>query len=462
MSTYHGRGFERAEWWSVSLFGHRDYRHLFGAQLVALFGTGLTTVALGLLAYDLAGASAGAVLGTALAIKMITYVTVAPLAGAYADRVPRRLLLVCLDAVRALVVLALPFVDQVWQIYVLIVVLQSASASFTPTFQAVLPDILPHERDYTKALSLSQLASTMESLLSPLLAAAVLSLVSFHWLFTGTSIGFVASAGLVLSTRIPDATRSNRGGIWDRTLAGIKIFTATPRLRGALGLDLVVAAAGSIVMVNTVNYVQDTLGRSQADVALLLAGNGIGTILVALLLPRALERIPERTVMLSGGGTLLTGTTGAIALSTADSGSWRWGAALTVWAIIGLGTGLVLTPVGRVLRRSSHLSDRPAIFAAQFSLSHACWLLAYPIAGWLATTAGFTTTWLVLGALALLGFAVTIRSWPRRDPLLLEHTHHGPIDPAHLADAVQAGDGTWRHSHEFVIDQDHRRWPAAS
>ncbi|SDU66600.1 Predicted arabinose efflux permease, MFS family [Amycolatopsis keratiniphila] len=444
----------------MSLFGHRDYRHLFGAQLVALFGTGLTTVALGLLAYDLAGASAGAVLGTALAIKMITYVTVAPLVGAYADRVPRRLFLVSLDAVRALVVLALPFVDQVWQIYVLIVVLQSASASFTPTFQAVLPDILPDERDYTKALSLSQLASTMESLLSPLLAAAVLSLVSFHWLFTGTSIGFVASAALVLSTRIPDATRSHRGRIWDRTLAGIKIFTATPRLRGTFGLDLVVAAVGSVVMVNTVNYVQDTLGRSQANVALLLAGNGIGTILIALLLPRVLDRIPERTVMLAGGGTLLAGMTGAIALSTADSGGWRWGAALTVWAIIGLGTGLVLAPVGRVLRRSSHPSDRPAIFAAQFSLSHACWLLVYPIAGWLATTAGFTVTWLVLGALGLAGAAVAVHTWPRHDPSLLEHAHRGPVAPDHLADAVQGDDGLWWHSHEFVIDQHHHRWPA--
>lgn len=443
----------------MSLFGHRDYRHLFGAQLVALFGTGLTTVALGLLAYDLAGAGAGAVLGTALAIKMITYVTVAPLAGAYAGRVPRRLFLVSLDAVRALVVLALPFVDQVWQIYVLIVVLQSASASFTPTFQAVLPDILPDERDYTKALSLSQLASTMESLLSPLLAAAALSLVSFSWLFTGTSIGFAASAALVLSTRIPEATRSHRGGLRDRTLAGIKIFTATPRLRGTLGLDVTVAAVGSVVMVNTVNYVQDTLGRSPADVALLLAGNGVGTIVVALLLPRALDRIPERTVMLTGGGTLLAGMTGGIALSTAETGGWRWGAALTVWAIIGLGTGLVLTPVGRVLRKSSHPGDRPAIFAAHFSLSHACWLLAYPLAGWLATTAGFTTTWLFLGALALIGLTVAIRAWPRRDPLLLDHTHHGPVDPAHLADAVRTDDGTWRHSHEFVIDQNHHRWP---
>ena len=46
------------------------FRHLFAAQIVALLGTGLATVALGLLAWQLAGDNAGAVLGTALAIKM--------------------------------------------------------------------------------------------------------------------------------------------------------------------------------------------------------------------------------------------------------------------------------------------------------------------------------------------------------------------------------------------------------
>ncbi|OXM43408.1 hypothetical protein [Amycolatopsis alba] len=55
---------------------------------------------------------------------------------------------------------------------------------------------------------------------------------------------------------------------------------------------------------------------------------------------------------LTGGGTHLAGLTGALALSTTGTGGWCWSAALGVWATIGLGTGLVLTPVGRVLRRS--------------------------------------------------------------------------------------------------------------
>ena len=137
-----------------SVLRDRTYRHLFLAHIVALVGTGLATVALGLLAFDLAGSYASVVLGTALAIKMIAYVVVAPLAGAYAAHLPRRTVLVALDMARLVVVLLLPWVDQIWQIYALIFVLQSASAAFTPTFQATIPDVLRAEEDYTKALSL--------------------------------------------------------------------------------------------------------------------------------------------------------------------------------------------------------------------------------------------------------------------------------------------------------------------
>jgi len=123
----------------------RTYRHLFLAQVVALVETGLATVALGLLAFDLAGDGAALALGTVFTIKMVAYVGIAPTAGAFADRVSRRALLVTLDLVRAGVALALPFVTEVWQVYVLISLLQSASAAFTPTFQATIRDVLPED-----------------------------------------------------------------------------------------------------------------------------------------------------------------------------------------------------------------------------------------------------------------------------------------------------------------------------
>lgn len=443
-----------------SPFHHHDYLRLFAAQVTGLFGTGLTTVAVGLLAYDLAGAAAGAVLGTALTIKMLVYVTVAPIAGAYADRFPRRLFLVSLHLVRAAVVLVLPFIDQIWHVYVVIAVLQTASAAYTPTYQAVIPDILPDEGEYTRALSAAQLAATMETLLSPVLAAVALTVMSFHWLFVGTAIGFAISAALVITTRIPNVTAAAEGSFRDRIAVGLRIFAGTPRLRGLLGLNLVVAAAGAVVMVNTVNYVRDTLGGTQSGVAMLLAANGFGTMLVALSLPRVIDRRGARPVMLTGAVTLLAALGSVIALSFAAAGDWRWAAAITVWVTVGAGTAAILTPTGQVLRRSSRPADRPALFAAQFSLSHLAWLLTYPIAGWLTTAAGFTTTWMVLAVLAVAGIAVALRMWPRHDPEVLTHLHEvGTIDPARLIDAVRVGDRFYLHTHAFVIDADHPHRP---
>lgn len=47
----------------LAILKNRTYRHLFRAQVIALIGTGLVTVALGLLTFELAETDAGAVLG---------------------------------------------------------------------------------------------------------------------------------------------------------------------------------------------------------------------------------------------------------------------------------------------------------------------------------------------------------------------------------------------------------------
>src|SRR4051794_24582841 len=393
----------------LNVLTNTTYRYLFLAQVIALVGTGLLTVALGLLAYDLAGAEAGLVLGTALAIKMIAYVGIAPVVGAYADRLPRRAFLVSMDLVRAAIALLLPFVTQVWQVYVLIFLLQSASAAFTPTFQATIPDLLPEEKDYTRALSLSRLAYDLESLLSPTLAAALLTVIGFHWLFGGTGIGFMASAALVLSVRLPQPTPAvHTGGIYEKTTRGSRIYLATPRLRGLLALNLSVASAGAMVIVNTVVIVRALFGRPESDVAIALGCFGGGSMATALLLPRILDRLPDRRVMLPAAiflafvqlalAALFLGSawSGARTYTTLAAGL-AWPAMLIAWALLGVGYSAIMTPTGRLLRRSSQPADRPAVFAAQFALSHACWLLTYPLAGWLGLSAGMPLTLAALG-----------------------------------------------------------------
>ncbi|RBW61180.1 MFS transporter [Ruegeria sp. A3M17] len=394
----------------LSVLKNRVYRHLLAAQVVALMGTGLATVALGLLAFDLAGDAAGMVLGTALTIKMVAYVVVAPLAAAFAERLDRRKMLVVLDLVRAAVALCLPFVTEIWQIYVLIFLLQSASAGFTPAFQATIPDVLTDEQDYTKALSLSRLAYDLESLLSPALAAALLLIISFDSLFWGTSFGFVASAILVVSVALPSPKPTKRRGIYDRTTRGIRLYLGTTRLRGLLALTWTAASISAMVIVNTVVIVRADLELSESAVAVALAGYGGGSMLAAFVLPSLLNNYEDRSVMLAGAafGTL----TMAIAAGLFDSTQMTlWGLAV-LWAGAGFGYSATLTPSGRLLTRTARPEDRPAVFAAQFTLSHACWLVLYPLAGWLMTTKGTEQTLIWMTMTALAGLGITLLIWP--------------------------------------------------
>jgi predicted MFS family arabinose efflux permease len=292
-------------------------------------------------------------------------------------------MLVALDLVRAAVAICLPFVTEVWQVYLLIFGLQSASAGFTPTFQATIPDVVPDEAEYTRALSLSRIAYDMESLVSPILAAALLTLIDSNLLFYGTAIGFAASAALIVTSCLPRAAPQpgRDTSIYDSITRGIRIYLKTPRLRGFLAVTLAAAAASAMVIVNTVVIVRG-LGLDQHHVALALAAFGCGSMCAALALPCISDRVDDRPIMI-GASAALAAIVALLAGLTAvvPPGPRYWHMLLGCWLILGVAYAMSVTPGGRLLRRSAAPEDRPALFAAQFALSHVCWLIAYPLVG---------------------------------------------------------------------------------
>jgi MFS family permease len=255
------------------------------------------------------------------------------------------------------------------------------------------------------------LAYDLESLVSPMLAAALLTAISFNNLFIGTVIGFLGSATLVIASRFPHTQPPPPARFLDRLSRGTRTFFASPELRGLMGLNLVVATTTAMVIVNTVVLVQGQLGRTQSDVALMLAAYGAGSMVVALGMPALLNQLADRKVMLAGGAALPI-----ILLATAIVIGWaggtaQWNTLLTMWVLLGAATSTILTPSARLLRRNSTEQNRPAVFAAQFSLSHACWLLTYPLAGWLGFI-GLPGTALVLAVVAVVATVVAWRLWP--------------------------------------------------
>ena len=446
------------------------FRNMFFAQALSLIGSGLATVALGLLAYDLAGDSAGMVLGIAMAIKMVAYVFISPLAAALAATVSRRGFLVGLDLTRAGLVLFFPFVDQIWQIYLLIFLLFSLTAGFTPVFQATIPDIIKDEDTYIDALTLSRVSFNIEAIASPILAGIFITVMTFNWLFVFTSLGFLASALLVWKIRnMGQSAAANPSAFIKRVTSGLLIFQKTPRLRGLMALNVVVALMGANVYINSIIVAHKTLAGNEQTYLNLLLFFGAGSIIAALALRPLIKLLTVRILCL---GAAFIAALSPILLMLSQAAIMLY----LVWALLGLATSLITTSSGLLLRASANEQDRPSVFAAQFSLSHACFLATYLLVAWLGREIGAVPTLWLTGGLSLIFALIAVPVWMRTGNRPLQHTHHDHkhehfhVHDEHHQHAHIGDEGPEPHqhlhlheklvhSHEFMIDDHHPNWP---
>lgn len=456
---------------AVSPFENTTFRRLFAAQITSLIGSGLTQVALALLAFELMGVHAAIVLGFVWASRVLASVIFAPIFGGLVHRLPRQSWLIGLDIGRAVLVLCLFWVEDVRLLYLLIFLINVLSAGFTPVFQAVLPDVLPDEAVYTRALSYSRLAYEMERVLSPALAGIALFVMSFHALFLLNALSFVVSAILLSLTVFPAMVVGERtGGIWHNISFGLNAYLQTPRLQGLLALHLVVAATGAMVIINTVAYVQGELGLSEQATVWVMAASGLGAMIAARLTPWLLENhFNDRNLVLIAGVFMLLPLV-PLALTKPDVISLA-----ILWAIIGFASSLVLTTSGRLVTRSCRKADRSAYFSANFALSHLMWLICYPLAGWWGNL-GTNIAAIGLGLVGLFGVLLAVWRWPVKDVEALKHWHeemdhqHPHYHDEHHQHEHEGWEGEEphihphhhheiQHSHRFVIDEHHAHWP---
>jgi predicted MFS family arabinose efflux permease len=161
-----------------------------------------------------------------------------------------------------------------------------------------------------------------------------------------------------------------------------------------------------MVMVNTVVLVQGVFDLDRTATAIAFALFGLGAIVGALALPRVLRTAPERGVMLGGAVLMTEALMGGSLASTLH-------ALAAIWFLLGLGVSVALTPAIYLIRRLARPEDLQTLFAAQFSISNACLLLAYPAAGWLGATVGMPATFVVLGLMAGAATLASALLWPK-------------------------------------------------
>ncbi len=399
---------------STSLWRNRNYILLFSAQIVSLLGSGVTTVGLALFAYQLMGGeSATFVIGNALFLRILAFLLFSQPAGVIADRVNRKWILIAADVLRFGLLALFPFVTEVWQVYLLIFLLNAVTAFFTPTFEASIPEVVGNEQ-YVKALSYSRVAVDIEAVAAPAIAGLLVALLGVRWVFWFDAFTYLFSGMLVVFAVMPVVSRKSIPRsvkvFFSEIQTGTRIILREPSLRQALILSFAEALAGAAAIVATIAYVRDELARGDVAYALMMAALGMGSTIGAILLGRATGRYEkgadtkstlhqrrhvwgQRSLVLGGiilGLVLLPGIIVPPILVFA-----------LLWLLNGAGQSLIAIPSSTLLAEHSDESERGKVYAAHFALTHACWLITYPAIGYAATDFGTPLTFTVAGAVCL-------------------------------------------------------------
>ena len=236
------------------ILGLRDYRLLWSAQVVSTFGDRLTQIALTTLVFALTGSDLG--VGLVLTLTVLPRAVFGLFAGALADRVSRKSLLIATDLLRAVIVLgfALGAGLPLAVVFALTALHATATVFFTPTRYAVLPDLVP--RQYL--LTANTLDETTQSALDPiafLAGGALIAALGVRPGFAIDSLSFVASAVLVAMTTASTAAmwhapktagdgEKQRLELW----AGLKALWRQPVLRANTLLMVFAATIASAEM----------------------------------------------------------------------------------------------------------------------------------------------------------------------------------------------------------------------
>lgn len=411
----------------TGLLKNRNYLLLFSAQIVSLTGSGVTTIGLAIFAHQMVGgASAAAVIGNALMLRILAFLLFSQLSGILADRMNRKTILVVADVVRFGLLTLFPFVSEVWQIYALIFAINAATAFFSPTFEAMIPEVVG-EKHYVKALSLSRVATDIEALAAPALAGLLLIWLGVRWVFWFDALTYLLSAGLViLSTvrHIPiSRIKFSLRELGSELTYGTRVILREASLRQAIFLSFVEATAGAAAIVATVVYVNDFLQRGETAFALVMAGLGLGSTMMALVLGKMTGRYEAPSTNRAElhqrrhrwtGTALITG--GAVLGVVLLPGIWQPPLLVFafLWILNGAGQALIAIPSTTLLAEHTSEKERGRVYAAHFALTHAFWLITYPAIGHGVSRFGAPIVFTAAGTVCLIVTLIAVRLKPQR------------------------------------------------
>jgi predicted MFS family arabinose efflux permease len=303
---------------SIALARNRDFRIFMSAETVAAIGDAVIVTALPLIVLDLTGS--GLALGILGALQVLPDLIVGVFAGVVADRADRRRLMIGANLGRAALASLIPISIATNGPTLLIVMLVAAPISTLRTFflashAAAIAAIAGRDR-LASATSVNEVLYSMGFVIGPAIAGILLAVsgagITVSVIVLAYVLAMLAISLIRTDLRPPPTPR--QVDVLGEARAGLDFIRRHVVLRSLVPFwaAISITTAGFVAAL-TVHVTRD-LDRSSAELGLLLATYGLGSIGAAVIVHRLRAGSPR--VLLLGGcllqaaALILAGVTG--------------------------------------------------------------------------------------------------------------------------------------------------------
>ena len=214
-----------------------DFRRLWIAQTVSIVGDKINQVALSIMVFERTHSAAQ--MGIVFAVGYLPAALFGLLSGPLVDRWDRRRTMVAADAIRACLVISIPFVVPLgmWAVYALAFSSATVSLFFEPSRMALVPSVVEQD-ELMAANSLDMTTGSIAELLGIGFAGALVAVIGWGSAFFVDGATFVVSALFVVALRHralrrevpPLAIRV----VWSDLRAGLERIRTSGVLRGVM------------------------------------------------------------------------------------------------------------------------------------------------------------------------------------------------------------------------------------
>ncbi len=286
---------------------HRNYRLWFIGQVFSLMGTWMQSVAQGWVVYQMTGSRLA--LGTiAFAGTIPTLFLMLP-AGAVADRVSRRSLMLITQVVMMLSAFVLAALSatgtlQVWLIALLAFVNGIANSFDAPARQAIVVELVDDRQDLMNAIALNSTMFNLARIVGPAIGGLILAGLGAAWCFGLNGLSFLAIIAALLGMRLPPATpRPARQPLLQQVASGLQYVLKDTVVRTIILLIAVSTLFGLSYSTLMPVYAVDVLRVGETGLGILNTAVGTGALIGSLTVA-SLSRFRRKGLLLLTGSLL--------------------------------------------------------------------------------------------------------------------------------------------------------------